>query len=171
MRNLFYSKIFALVFAGLCASCSSPGQSVQNTLDVEEMSKQALSVGIEGGDTQLVAFYVVNNTASDISMLTWNTPFEQTLSADIFLVTRGAKKMAYLGRKVKRSNPGSGDYLMVPAGEKLESAMDIEKYYDMTESGNYTVTIALPEIDGITRLNQETAVRIDSGVLNVVVSR
>jgi hypothetical protein len=171
MRHLFYSKMFAIAFAGLGASCSSPGQSGQKTLDVEEMSKQAISVGIERGDTQLVTFYVVNNTASDISMLTWNTPFEQTLSADIFLVTRGAKEMPYLGRKVKRSNPASDDYLMVLAGQKLESAMDIAKYYDFTKSGNYAVTITLPVIDGLTRLNQETAVTIESGALNVVVSR
>jgi hypothetical protein len=59
MRRIFYSKIVALVLDGLCASCLSYGQSVQNTLDVEVLSKQALSVGIESGDTQLVFFYVV----------------------------------------------------------------------------------------------------------------
>ncbi|MFT6877227.1 MAG: hypothetical protein ACJAZF_003356 [Granulosicoccus sp.] len=171
MWHSLYSKIFALALFGLCASCSSSGQSVQTTQDVEKISKQALSVGIESGEKKLVIFYVMNNTAADISMLTWNTPFEQTLSADIFLVTRGVIEMPYLGRKVKRSNPGSGDYLMVPAGQKLESAVDIAKYYDLSELGEYTVKIDLPQIDGLTKLNQETAVTIDSAKLQFVVSQ
>jgi hypothetical protein len=171
MRQSLYAKIFALVVAGLCVSCSSSGQSVQKTLDVEDMSKQALSVGIESGDSQLVVFYVMNNTISDISMLTWNTPFEQTLSADIFLVTRDEKNIPYLGRKVKRSNPVASDYLIVPAGKKLESSMDIAKYYGLSEAGEYTVTINLPKIDGLTKLNQETDVSIDSATLHVVVKK
>jgi hypothetical protein len=113
----------------------------------------------------------MNNTTADISMLTWNTPFEQTLSADMFLVTHGVKKMPYLGRKVKRSNPGSSDYLMVPAGQKLESVMDIAKYYNLSEPGEYTVKIDLPQVDGLTKLNQETAVTIDLATLHVVVNQ
>lgn len=171
MRRLLRFKVVALVFAVFCASCSSPGQSVQTALDVDDMNKQALSVGIEIGDTQFVTFYVVNNTSSAISMLIWNTPFEKTLSADIFLVTHGVKKMPYLGRKVKRSSPGSSDYLVVPAGQKLEAEMDITKYYGLTESGEYSVTIDLPQIDGLTRLNQETTVTVESGILIVLVSQ
>lgn len=171
MRRFLRKKVIALVLAVFCASCSSPGQSVQAALDVEEMNKQALSVGIEKGETQLVTFYVVNNTTSNISMLIWNTPFEKTLSTDMFLVTHGVTKLPYLGRKVKRSNPGSGDYLLVPAGQKLKAAMDITKYYGLTESGEYSVTINLPLIDGSTRLNQETTVTVESGALSVLVSQ
>jgi hypothetical protein len=171
MRQSLYAKIFAFVIAGLCVSCSSPGQSVQKNLDVDDMSKHALSVGIESGDSQLVVFYVTNNTTSDISMLTWSTPFEQTLSADMFLVTRDGKDMPYLGRKVKRSNPSASDYLIVPAGKKVESSMDIAKYYGLSEAGEYTVTINLPQIDGLIKLNQETAVSVDTATLNVVVNK
>lgn len=170
MTHSLYSKIFALVVAGLCVSCSSPGQSVQKNPDVEKMSAQALSVGIESGTAMLAAFYVVNNTNSDISMLIWNTPFEKMLSADIFTVTRGDKAMPYLGRKVKRGSPGNTDYLMVPAGEKLTAAMDIATYYGATEPGKYTMTLKLPEIEGVTKLNQETVVAIESATLDFTVS-
>ena len=71
------------------------------------------------------------------------------------------KSMTYLGRKVKRSNPKVSDYMLVPAGERLESAMDIAKFYDFSEAGEYAVTINLPEIDGVAMLNQETSVTID----------
>lgn len=161
----------AVIVAGLLASCSSPGQSVQKTIAVEEMSTQALSVGIESGEALLVTFYVVNNTASDITMLTWNTPFESMLSADIFLVTRGDKAMPYLGRKVKRSNPDADDYLVIPAGQKIKSAMDIAKYYGLTEPGEYTLTINLPTIDGAAQLNQETVVTIETATLDVVIEK
>ena len=83
MKKPFYTKLFAIVLAGFCASCSSPGLSVQEKLDVNIMSKEALSIGIESSDTQLIVFYVVNNTVSDIDMLTWNTPFEQVLAPPI----------------------------------------------------------------------------------------
>jgi len=146
-------------------------QSVQKNMNIEEMHKQALSIGIESAQTRLLTFYVVNNTNSDINMLTWNTPFEQTLSADMFLIVRDGKELPYLGRKVKRISPGSDDFLLIPAGQKVESEMDIAKYYGMSEMGEYTVTISLPQIDGVTRLNQETAVTIETESLNVLVSQ
>lgn len=169
MRHSIYSKVIALVVAGLLASCSSPGQSVEKTMDVEKMSPQTLSIGIESTKALLVTFYIVNNTASDINMLTWNTPFESMLSADIFLVTRGAQVMPYLGRKVKRSSPGANDYLIIPAGEKRVSTTDIAKYYGLTQPGEYTVTINLPTIDGAVQLNQETVVTVEVATLDVVV--
>lgn len=167
MRHFFYSKLFALVLIGLCASCSSSGQSVQNTADGEIMGIPALIVGIESADTPTIVFYVVNNTTSDIRMLTWNTPFEKILSADLFLVTHAGKDMPYLGRKVKRGNPGADDYLLIPAGKKLESAMDIGKYYGLVGLDVFTVAIKLPLEDGLSRLNQETAVAIETGTLTV----
>jgi len=170
MRQSVYSKIFAFVVAGLCASCSSPGQSVQNDLSKDKVDKKALSIGIESSDTQLIVFYVINNSASDINMLAWNTPFEKILSADIFLVKRGTEEMPYLGRQVKRSEPGSDDYLLISAGQKLVSEMDIAKYYGLSEAGEYTVALNLPQIDGATKLNQETVVDIEVPTMQVVVS-
>jgi hypothetical protein len=49
--------------------------------------------------------------------------------------------------------------------------VDIAKYYDLSEPGEYTVKIDLPQIDGLTKLNQETAVTIDSAKLQFVVSQ
>lgn len=171
MVNVFTSKTIVILLMTFCVSCSSSGQSVQPPTKLDETDAKTLRVGIQNTATQLVLFYVVNNTTSDITMLRWNTPFEKTLSADIFLVMRGEEKMSYLGRKVKRGNPDSDDYLLIPAGRKIESTIDIGKYYGLSEPGEYTVSINLPAIDGLSRFNQHTSVQIESGTANIVVTR
>ena len=171
MKHSLLSKVFALLIAGMCASCSSPGQSVQEIQNVEKMNTEALSIGIESGSKQRVAFYVVNNTPSDIQMLVWNTPFEKILSADIFTFTRDGERTEYLGRMVKRGTPSSDNYLKIPAGEKLSSSMDIADYYDVSEAGKYTVTFNLVQTDGVFMLNQETAVSIEVGTIDIIVGK
>ena len=171
MKRSLYSRVSALLFAAICASCSSPGQTVQSSSLLDTMKRQDISVGIARGSSSLVTFYAVNNTDSDIRMLTWNTPFEKILSADIFLAFRDGEPLPYLGRKIKRSNPSTDDYLLIPAGQTIQSAMDIAKYYGIAEAGTYTVSINLPNIDGVAMLNQETATTVNTAVLHVVVGQ
>ena len=83
---------------------------------------------------------ITNHSENEIQLLTWNTPFETTLSADIFHVEYKHKKIAYIGRRVKRSKPKENDYITLQAGENRVVHLDLSQYYDMKEEGDYTVS-------------------------------
>ena len=134
---------------------------------------QLLVAGIELTDDTVVPtdirFHVLNTSDAAVSMLIWNTPLEQELSADIFTVTLNGVPMPYLGRMVKRSTPSEKDYLAVPAHESIEALVDMATYYEMSEPGEYQVRFTPSIIDGQSRLNEQTPVQIDTTTLTIKV--
>jgi len=140
------------------------------------MVKQALSVGIEMAEDSVpgvasVLFYVNNNTNDDIRMLIWGTPFEQQLSADILSVTYNDQSLAYLGRMIKRGAPLEKDFINVPAGERLDSPIDLFTSYGVTGAGEYKVALNIVEIDGVAMINQETPVALSDTELLLVIDQ
>ena len=76
------------------------------------------------------------------ALLLWNTPFEPTLSADAFEVTRDGEPVAYLGRLVKRATPPPEDAIVrLPPGETLERTLDLARHYALDEPGTYAVAL------------------------------
>ena len=88
-----------------------------------------------------VLFYLKNGTDAAIEILPWGTPMEQTLSADLFVVTKDGEAIPYGGRVVKRPPPGPDDFLTVAAGEKRESVVNLSQGYDGKTAGEYTVVL------------------------------
>lgn len=169
-------KAFSFSMIMVCAACSSPGQSGQKTVDMEQaMYKTMLNVGIrkpaESVSSSVVQFYINNDTATDANLLVWGTPLEKRLSADIFTVSKNGVAMPYLGRMVKRGSPAAGDYTTINAGDSLETLIDIASYYDMSATGKYTVTLNLAKTGDASRLNQETTVSVDESTLILTIGQ
>ena len=177
LRRLSRLVILSLLAGSACsASEELPKAGVMS----EAASVSALQAGIElaPADTEseqgagpLVLFFLSNPREEAARVLKWNTPLEEELSADVFLVARDGKPVDYLGRMVKRGTPQEQDYVDVPAGGRIESTVDIGRYYDITEPGTYTVAYKHVQADGITQLNQETAVKMSADTLSFAVSQ
>ena len=169
-------KVLSLMFVVACTSCSSANQSITQTVEVEKvMERSLLHVGIKTPAApqqalSVISFYVENGTGQDAQLLTWNTPFEQRLSADIFAVTRNGEAMTYLGRMIKRGSPTAESYLPIATGEKLEALIDIADYYDVTSPGEYTVSLKIAQVAGVAQLNQESSVSVDESSVSWAVS-
>ena len=83
---------------------------------------------------------VTNNSEKDIELLKWNTPFEKTISADIFDVHMGKKDNAYTGRVIKRTQPQDNDYMLLEAGVTEKVTVDMPTYYGMKKKGDYRIS-------------------------------
>jgi len=166
-----YIKQALLVVVVLCTSCSSASQTAPKAIEVDDsVNEQALSIGIENFEgaelsASVITFYVTNNSSDDVRMLVWGTPFEQRLSADILMVSVNDKALPYLGRMVKRGEPTDKDYIVVPAGERLDVPLDLAISYGVSAAGDYNVSLKLNEIDGVFMINQETPVNVSSAEL------
>lgn len=191
MTLLPYIKPAILVIVVLCASCSSASQTSPKAIETDDnvdkltstkaieaddsVNKQALTVGIENVEgtelnTAAIRFYVTNNSSDDVRMLVWGTPFEQRLSADILQVSFQGEALPYLGRMVKRGEPVDQDYLLVPAGQRVDALLDISVSYGVSNAGEYNITLNLNEIEGVFMINQETPVDVSNDELVLLVA-
>jgi len=83
---------------------------------------------------------VTNHSKQDIEVLKWNTPFEKTLSADIFNVNMGSTDNTYLGIAIKRTQPKDSDYILFEAGTTERVSINMPTYYSMKKKGDYKVS-------------------------------
>ena len=105
-----------------------------NPLSVELLlPKQKTSSGA-------VTIVMTNTSDKDIRVLTWNTPLEKNLNADIFTIKNNKSTINYVGVLVKRGKPTEEDYLLFKGGEKRAVTVDLPTYYQMEKEGSYTVT-------------------------------
>lgn len=178
MRRLKGTGIVAAVVILLASACSANETLNRQTVASMNQRHPLLVAGIEeaASGTRLEAsallrFYLRNTSETDIDFLTWNTPFEQELSADVFQVRLAGEPVAYTGRMVKRGAPQPENYLRVPAGQQIETLVDLSDWYDMERPGRYLVIFDPVVIDGVARLNQDTPVTVESKPVVIVITR
>jgi hypothetical protein len=89
---------------------------------------------------QLV-FTLTNAGADVLQVLNWQTPFEG-IRAPMFTVTRDGAKLEYRGPMLKRGAPRKEDYLVLKAGERRQSKINLADAWDVAAPGRYTVKYA-----------------------------
>ena len=135
-------KLLLITLAPLLTFASTP-------LEVKFLSD-------EDSNNGTVTLKVTNTSKQDIEILKWNTPFEKTLSADIFNINMKKQNNSYIGRAVKRAKPQESDYMLLESGVSQSIKINLSKYYEMKRKGSYSV-----EFDGTFnyRLLDETEVK------------
>jgi peptidyl-Lys metalloendopeptidase len=133
MKKSFIWVGFALLY------CLSIGSAMANPL----------KVFVSSGQTQGSVDVSLTNTGTEtVSVLLWDTPFEHTLSDNVFLIEKAVKGFPYLessqysGRLVKRSKPSVEHYQIIQPGEMLSTSVALNDYYDITEFGEHSVRFA-----------------------------
>lgn len=143
------SRVLALAACSCCFVACEAVSTNEDALNREPVGK--VSAGIRplanpvlSAQPVGVLFYLNNGTDSPIEVLPWSTPMEQTLTADVFVVSRDGEVLPYGGRVVKRAPPGPDDYLTLAAGEKRETVVNVSDGYNTTAAGEYTVVLKAP---------------------------
>jgi peptidyl-Lys metalloendopeptidase len=91
-------------------------------------------------NTAIVTVSLTNDTKQPMRILTWNTPFEENLNADLFQVLYGDKIVSYKGKRVKRLHPEASDYMTLDVGETRRKEIDLSRYYRFVEEATYQVS-------------------------------
>jgi peptidyl-Lys metalloendopeptidase len=132
-KKQLLKKIFTTLFLQVMA-CSLLNAESSSSLLVElSLDKQAINSGS-------ILVTVTNISKTPTTVLKWNTPLEEILSANLFNVKEGNRTVPYLGRLLKRGKPQESDYILFEAGEKYTVTVDLPQYYKMTKRGEYTIT-------------------------------
>lgn len=128
MRSILLGAL--LFLSGTAGTALAATGGIRVALDAPSKSSDA------GSGT--LAFTVVNESASPIHILRWQTPLDG-VESDLFDVTFNGESIDYTGRLVKRLAPSASDYIELKPGESRSIDVDLSAYYDMRKSGQYTV--------------------------------
>jgi hypothetical protein len=97
-------------------------------------SEQSLIDGV------FIDFILINQSNSDLSVLTWYTPLEGFFS-NLFIITdKNGEKIPYQGPTVKRSTPTSVDYQLIRSKGNVATLLDLSSMYDLI-AGDYKLQL------------------------------
>lgn len=91
-------------------------------------------------DGIFIDFILLNQSSSDLSVLTWYTPLEGFLS-DLFVITDpSGERISYQGPMVKRAKPTSLDYQLIRAKGNVATMLDLSLVYSLIP-GDYKLQL------------------------------
>lgn len=146
-------RMLALLAAGLLGSTAASAAGIELSLD--SASKAAGS--------GLIDYHLVNNSASTIHVLRWETPVDG-LTADLFQVTLGGRKAVYTGPLYKRVAPRAEDYIELKPGQSVDAEVDLSAWYDLREGGQFEVRYARDASDVVREASLASKAGIGTGV-------
>lgn len=144
---------FALLATGLLGVANASAAGIEVALDTA--AKDAGSGKID--------YQLVNNSATTIHVLRWQTPVDG-VSADLFRVVRDGEEVAYTGMMVKRVAPRAEDYIELKPGEGISAEVDLSAYYDMRSGGRFEVSYTRDASDVVREAALATKGGVDTGV-------
>lgn len=123
------------------------------------------------GDDVLVRVTLTNHSDTARQLLRWRTLLDG-VDAPLFEVRRDGQPVAYLGRRIKRADPGPGDYVRLEPGASLSHTVELSAVYDMSVTGAYTIryrspAMPLPQATGAGNAMQAVDVDLTSNPVNV----
>ncbi len=103
-----------------------------------------------GANDGAVRIHLSNTSDSALSVLKWDTPFEDTLSHNVFRIEKFEKGLPfpktvdYTGREVKRASPVTDNFMVLQPGETITKDVQLNEYYDIETVGEHRVRFGGP---------------------------
>ncbi|MBL8521384.1 MAG: peptidase M35 [Betaproteobacteria bacterium] len=90
------------------------------------------------GDEVNVQLTFTNTGSHAVRLLNWYVPDGEP-EDDVFTVTRDGREVSYMGPHIKRPGAVDADFIVLQPGESVTRIADIGAYYDLRQSGEYTI--------------------------------
>jgi peptidyl-Lys metalloendopeptidase len=110
------------------------------TVSIAPAVEQSVLSPAEGA---MLRFAITNTTDGELAFVRYNTPlggFEN----DLFTVYRDGNQLPYIGKMALRLGPTTEDWVVLEAGETVESIINLAEAYDMRAGGNYVIRFNFP---------------------------
>ncbi|GAB2516685.1 M35 family metalloendopeptidase [Lysobacter humi (ex Lee et al. 2017)] len=134
---LLAAALTAAGAAALSATASAP-PAQYNPLRVSMVAAQGASSFLGAVDVELT-----NTSSRTVRVPAWQLP-SPYLMAKLFEVTRDGQPVAYEGAMIKRGLPAASDFVILRPGQTHRATVDLSAFYDLTRTGEYTVTFKAP---------------------------
>jgi peptidyl-Lys metalloendopeptidase len=130
--------MFALLLAVLLTLVSitgagaAPKGTAVVTLTVDQTS-------FTSSESIVIHVLIENQGKNPVKVLKWYTPVED-VEEPFFAVFRDGESINYVGAHYKRPAPTGNDYVVLKGGESFTSDVDLGAFYDLSATGDYSVT-------------------------------
>jgi peptidyl-Lys metalloendopeptidase len=125
----------------LAASIASVFAGAQAAPKIEKANP--LRIAMLARDNGNVEVTVTNTSRKTARIPTWQLPSAEAQS-DLFAVSRNGEEIPYEGRMIKRGTPTAADFAILRPGESRRVTLNLAEAYDLSKTGDYTVTFAAP---------------------------
>jgi peptidyl-Lys metalloendopeptidase len=135
-RNRFRFIVFFALLAALSLIVGSVGAASKDgpvvTLGTEQTEYTA-------SQEVLITVAIANPTKHSVRILKWFTPVDGVVEP-VFTVKRDGSSVLYTGAIYKRPPATGNDYLTLKSGESLTYVINLGEFYDLSASGQYTIS-------------------------------
>jgi peptidyl-Lys metalloendopeptidase len=114
-----------------------------------------------------VTVTLTNLSSAPVRLLKFYIP-DGRLKEGLFEVTRNGEPVEYIGPHIKRAAPTADDYVTLAPGESLTGSAPVSGFYDLSETGSYTVRYAAPSLDQHHAVITKAA-QLDSNLVNLLI--
>ena len=119
------------------------------------------------GENVNLKFVLKNSSDTPLYVMTWYTPLEG-IGGKIFRVNHEGRGIPYEGILAYRRFPIPEDYVYLKPGGSVSAVVDLEKSFDFSETGEYTIKFLSPQISYIARTEDEMAKTMEElGPVNI----
>jgi peptidyl-Lys metalloendopeptidase len=140
-----FGTIYVSILVGLSLGYMGIAQATAQEGKIQLLSSDQLVVHVtpfrpEIGrqDSPAIIFRVQNKTKSVVRLLKWGTPIDIGKSKPL-RITKDKRTVAYFGVIALRGKPTSTDFIEIQPNETYASAIALDRYYDFSEQGLYTI--------------------------------
>jgi len=121
-----------LTFVSITGAGAAPKGEAVITLSVDQTS-------FASSERVVIHVLIENQGKNPVKVLKWYTPAED-VEEPLFAVFRNSEVVDYTGAHYKRPAAVGSDYVVLQGGESLTRDVDLGAYYDLSTTGNYSVT-------------------------------
>lgn len=129
----------AVLAGAIAAATAASPNATQNPLRVSI----AAATGSASDFLGSVEVTVTNTSRHTVRVPRWQLPSD-FIEAKVFEITRDGQPVQYEGPMIKRPLPQAADFAILRAGESLRVMVDLSAAYDLSRTGDYTVTYKVP---------------------------
>ena len=94
----------------------------------------------------VVTVTLSNSGKQQARILKWFTPADG-VDESLFTVTRDGQPVPYVGPQTKRPAATDSDYLVLAPGASVSNVVDLDEFYDFTETGRYEISYDVSAYD------------------------
>jgi peptidyl-Lys metalloendopeptidase len=141
MKNGIYLLKISVIFMLLVlVTVASPVSAQFKEAENIKCKIELLRKDFKAADMLMLKYTISNTSDRPINILKWNTPLEG-INADIFNITSGDERVAYIGKTIKRGSPQPADYAIINPNAAVSGEINLGEAYYISKSGDYQVEL------------------------------
>ncbi len=161
-----------VVGVSLLGACGAPADSAEEIAAEQQATTGEVAVSLSVEKSALsaredvaVKVTFTNISSEPVRLLSFYIP-DGTLKEGLFEVARNGEPVEYIGPQIKRAAPGAEDYVTLAPGESISGVAPVSGFYDLSESGTYSISYAARSLDQHSALLSKAA-QLDSNLVNL----